>query len=74
MSSTMMHAAHAGHAPAAATEQLSAQQAPEFTPGVRNAIIAALAFFVLLLGSIGVWLWWGMHQYQNIHPFIKGTF
>jgi hypothetical protein len=71
MSSTMIPVAQPGHVPVT-TERLSVTQ--EFTPGVRSTIIAAIVFGALLLASIGGWLWWGMHQYQNILPLVKGTF
>jgi len=32
---------------------------------IRNASIVAIVFCATLLGTIGVWLWYGMQHYQN---------
>lgn len=32
---------------------------------IRNASVVAIVFCVTLLGAISLWLWYGMHQYQN---------
>jgi hypothetical protein len=32
---------------------------------IRNASVVAIIFCVTLLGAISLWLWYGMHQYQN---------
>jgi hypothetical protein len=54
-------------APVAVKEESApAGEAPEFTPAVRTVITSLLIFGVVLLASLWGWLWYGMHQYQNI--------
>ena len=48
----------------AASEQVSFDSSSS-EKAIKNASIVAIVFCVTLLGTISLWLWYGMHQYQN---------
>ena len=66
MNTSVMPAIHARQVPAVQTDDLLNGTASEFSTHVRHVILTLLILELLFLGSIGSWLWWGMHQYQNI--------
>ena len=46
-------------------DQPSSETAQEFSRSMRNGIILLLVFGVLFLTGIWIWLWHGMHLYQD---------
>lgn len=56
---------HPAHFEAAAPEAAAVSEAVSNAKLLRNVTISLLVFEVVLLGSISLWLWYGLHQYQN---------
>jgi len=52
------------HEPVAAPQEQAVYVSP-YAKTLKIWTISLLTFGVVLLGSISLWLWYGMHHYQN---------